>query len=565
MSTGTAVAATAAGVAFAAAATHSELALALLAAARAWVEARAGSLLLTSLVCLIAIYQVTTHVFHPAIIAVFGGKPKVVLTQDHVAEAFSPVREVFLRNMVQGRSLAVQCVVFQAGERVVDLCGAPEPITVKPPPPPPRGEDGDEADEEDEEEQAMFEWATDPDAYHPHAVQPVWGASCALAALAAAVAVDRGWIAYDKRVKEFWPEFKGESTVSELLREADRTEAGPVALAVLLEKVDPLKRSLGVFVQEEISDKLQLGGGLRHASSVAQATATAAAGAAGAAAADGKGEGKATKQKQAAKPAAAAAAAATPKTEEEWQAAMEAAARAWYPLVDSELSEVPSYKLELCAAVAAIRGWSTAAEAPTTTTPTPTRTPRPARGGWLANGRSLGVLASVLAQEGRTADGLLLIRKETLRQATSLMTTTTSTAAKRDDADTAAADGDGDGDGASEQQPPQQLMGRACEKTTGGWAAAAHLGGGTSGGGEQQQGKSIGLVGSAGCSGGWLAWSPSLQLGVGVAASGEFPESMGGDPAHPMRLLAQAVLESAEAAAAAAAVEAPGAAETPAE
>ena len=108
-------------------------------------------------------------------------------------------------------------------------------------------------------------------------------------------------------------------------------------------------------------------------------------------------------------------------------------------------------------------------------------------------------------------------------------------------------------------------MGRACEKTTGGWAAAAHLGGGTSGGEEQQQGKSIGLVGSAGCSGGWLAWSPSLQLGVGVAASGEFPESMGGDPAHPMRLLAQAVLESAEAAAAAAAVEAPGAAETLAE
>ena len=38
--------------------------------------------------------------------------------------------------------------------------------------------------------------------------------------------------------------------------------------AVLLEKVDPHKRTLAVFVQEELSNKLQLGGGLRHASSV---------------------------------------------------------------------------------------------------------------------------------------------------------------------------------------------------------------------------------------------------------------------------------------------------------
>ncbi len=161
---------------------HVDLLKALLSPATAWVEERAPSLVLLLVLAIIGFYQITTHVFHPPIIAVFGGKPKVVLTQDHAAPGYEGVKKALVRNLVQGRLLAVQCVVFRRGERVVDLCGAPEPITVAPPPPPtPSG-----GDDEDEDEEG---WEPAPDAYHPHAVQPVRGPSAALVALAAAIAV----------------------------------------------------------------------------------------------------------------------------------------------------------------------------------------------------------------------------------------------------------------------------------------------------------------------------------------------------------------------------------------
>ena len=159
---------------------HVELLKALLSPATAGGEERAPSLVLLLVLAIIGFYQITTHVFHPPIIAVFGGKPKVVLTQDHAAPGYEGVKKALVRNLVQGRLLAVQCVVFRRGERVVDLCGAPEPITVAPPPPPPPS-GGDDEDEGG--------WEPAPDAYHPHAVQPVRGPSAALVALAAAIAV----------------------------------------------------------------------------------------------------------------------------------------------------------------------------------------------------------------------------------------------------------------------------------------------------------------------------------------------------------------------------------------
>ncbi len=484
----------------------------LLLAGRAWVEARAGSLLVIALVMLLALHQVTTHVFHPLIIAVFGGKPKVVLTQDHIAPGFSPVREVFLRNVVQGRSLGVQCVVFQRGELVVDLCGAPEPITVKPPPPPTRdGVDGGQIDREEEE--AYYEWATDPDAYHPHAVQPVWGASCALATLATAIAVDRGWLRYDRRVTEYWPEFSRALTVSELLREGDTSEAGPVAIAVLLERVDPHKRTLGAFIQEELGNKLQLGGGLRHASSVQKADSQPGKDKSLPAQA-GKDEKSSDNGTKLETPSAKHG---IPKSEAEWEAAVEAAARIWYPLVDPTLTEVPAYKLELCAAVAGMRGWDTALPAK----------PRPARGGWLANGRSLALIAATLARGGRTADGVSVIRKEALSRAEGLLK----------DSDVAT----------SERNRERQLMGLASAKTVGGWDAAAIAPDPrVSERGTEEERL---LVGSAGFQGGFLAWSASLELGVGVATAGEFPHCMADDPSHPMRLLANAILAAAQSAA----------------
>ena len=519
-----------AGVTYAVAA-HSVLAQQLLLAARAWLEARAGSLLLVALVMLLGLYQVTVHVFHPLIIAMFGGKPKIVLTQDRVTPPFSAVREVFLRNVVKGRSLAVQCVVLQRGELAVDLCAAPEPITVSPPPPPSReGVGGAQSD--DEEEQAYSEWTTDPDAYHPHAVQPVWGASCALAALAAAIAVDRGWLDYDKPVGKYWPAFpQAALTVAELLREADLTEAGPLALAVLLEKVDPHKRTLAVFVQEELSNKLQLGGGLRHASSVQPADSQPDTDPLVPAQSAGRNKddtasgssGKVKAKAKAAKPT-------VPKSQVEWQAAAEAAARSWFPVVDLTLTEVPAYKLEVCAALAAVRGWHTALPL----------TPPPARGGWLANGRSLALIASMLAHGGRSTDGVLVIRKETLSRAERVLTQ------RQRDTDTARPTELHRENGSDQRQ---QLMGMPSTKTTGGWVTTA-VGHEQSRAGLSPNGSDARLlVGSAGFTGGFFAWSAPLGLGVGVAAAGEFPHCMVDDPTHPMRWLANAILAAAEEAA----------------
>lgn len=486
-----------------------ELVQQLLLATRAWLEARAGTLVVVALVVLLGIHQVASHVFHPAPIAMFGGKPKVVLTQDHVLTEFTPVRDVFVRNLARGRSLAVQCVVLQRDQLMVDLCGALAPVTVKPPPLPSR-EGADDGDSDQGTVQSQYEWATDPDAYHPHAVQPVWGSSCSLAALAIAIAVDRSWLDYDKRVKEYWPEFASPSTVSQLLREADTAETGPVALAVLLEKVDPHKRSLGAFIQEELGNKLQLGGGLRHASPVQRSAAG------GLPNTEGRTKdinssptgGKSRKQKD--------AKSAAPKSEAEWQAAAKAAARSWYPLVDSALTAVPTYKLDLCATAAAVWRWDTSLPS----------TPRPARGGWLANGRSLALVASLLARGGRSKDGVLVIRKETLRRAGTMCT-----GSIRAEPSTVS------------EARRQQIMGSLGTKTVGGWVAAP-IDTGVHGATEQPEDRL--LVGSAGFNGGFFAWSESLQLGVGVATAGEFPHCMADDPAHPLRLLANAILTAAE-------------------
>ena len=53
---------------------HVDLLKALLSPATAWVEERAPSLVLLLVLAIIGFYQITTHVFHPPIIAVFGGK-----------------------------------------------------------------------------------------------------------------------------------------------------------------------------------------------------------------------------------------------------------------------------------------------------------------------------------------------------------------------------------------------------------------------------------------------------------------------------------------------------------
>jgi hypothetical protein len=67
-----------------------------------------ASLLLVAFVGIVGAYQIAAHVFHPAVAAVFGGRPKITLTADSVSPGFESVRETIVRDLVDGRLLAVQ-------------------------------------------------------------------------------------------------------------------------------------------------------------------------------------------------------------------------------------------------------------------------------------------------------------------------------------------------------------------------------------------------------------------------------------------------------------------------
>ena len=183
---------------------------------------------------------------------------------------FEPVRNAFVRNFENGKELGAALCVFHRGQKVVDLWGGIRNASTREP------------------------WEEDT-------MVLVYSTTKGLAGLAMALAHSRGLYAYDERVSTYWPEFaqqgKERITVRQLLaHQAGLFEldapidacivADPDRLAILLarqkpawpagqrqayhgitlgfyesellRRVDPEHRTLGVYFQEELADRLGL-------------------------------------------------------------------------------------------------------------------------------------------------------------------------------------------------------------------------------------------------------------------------------------------------------------------
>ncbi|MET0498641.1 MAG: serine hydrolase domain-containing protein [Steroidobacteraceae bacterium] len=189
-----------------------------------------------------------------------------------VAPGYETVLEAFKRNFIERRELGAACSAYVSGRCVVDLWG------------------GSRAPDRDEP-------------WHDDTMALVMSTTKGLSAMTLAIAHSRGLFDYDAPVGEYWPEFaqngKAKVTVAQLLAHQAGVCAidtpmtlellsDPDALAVvlarqrpawepgtrhgyhaitlglyqseLLRRVDPKHRTLGVFFQEEVANKL--GGGM---------------------------------------------------------------------------------------------------------------------------------------------------------------------------------------------------------------------------------------------------------------------------------------------------------------
>jgi len=185
-----------------------------------------------------------------------------------VAQGWEPVRDAFVNNFRTTEEVGSGVSVFHRGEKVVDLWGG----TFEDP-------------------------AASPDAvaYDENTLQLVFSTTKGITAIAVAICVDRGLLAYDAPVSKYWPEFaahdKGDATVAQLLshqcglytvdgaisleealdwntvtaRLAETAPRWPIGsthgyhaltygwlAGELVRRVDPQQRSLGSFVRDEI-------------------------------------------------------------------------------------------------------------------------------------------------------------------------------------------------------------------------------------------------------------------------------------------------------------------------
>jgi CubicO group peptidase (beta-lactamase class C family) len=190
--------------------------------------------------------------------------------EGHVSPGFEAVREAFADNFARRRELGGACCAYYRGEKVVDLWG---------------GIRNKETGEPWERDTMVL----------------VWSASKGLSAMPLAVAHSRGWLDYEERIATYWPEFaqqgKEKITVRQLLahqaglfafdepvdqsvvadldrlavvlaRQKPAWEPGTrqaynaVSLGFyegeLMRRVDPRRRSLGQFFQDEIATPLAL-------------------------------------------------------------------------------------------------------------------------------------------------------------------------------------------------------------------------------------------------------------------------------------------------------------------
>jgi CubicO group peptidase (beta-lactamase class C family) len=188
--------------------------------------------------------------------------------EGNVSPGFEAVREAFAENFVRRRELGGACCAFHRGEKVVDLWGG---IRNK---------------------QTAEPWEQDT-------MVVVHSATKGLAAMTLAIAHSRGWLDYEERVCAYWPEFaqygKERITVRQLLAHqaglfafnepVDRSVVADLdRLAVVLARqkpawepgsrqayhgltlgfyegellrcVDPHRRSLGEFFQDEVASRL---------------------------------------------------------------------------------------------------------------------------------------------------------------------------------------------------------------------------------------------------------------------------------------------------------------------
>jgi CubicO group peptidase (beta-lactamase class C family) len=195
-------------------------------------------------------------------------KPHVPPVAGEVAPGFEPVREEFERNFAERNELGAACAIYYRGQKVVDLWGGWR------------------------DSRRTQPWQSDT-------MVIVFSTTKGLAAMTLALAHSRGWLDYEARVADYWPEFaqagKERVTVRQLLshqaglpyidERLDRRKlADPDAVAAacarqrpawepgrrqgyhaislgfyeseLLRRVDPQHRSLGRFFAEEIAGPL---------------------------------------------------------------------------------------------------------------------------------------------------------------------------------------------------------------------------------------------------------------------------------------------------------------------
>jgi CubicO group peptidase (beta-lactamase class C family) len=190
--------------------------------------------------------------------------------EGYTSTGFGAVREAFVENFTERRELGGACCAYVGGEKVVDLYGGVR------------------------DKASGAPWEADT-------MVVVHSATKGLAAMTLALAHSRGWLDYEERVATYWPEFaqhgKRGITVRQLLAhqaglfvldepidrdlvsDLDRlaavlarqkpawepgTRQGYHAMTLgfyaneLLRRVDPRRRSIGVFFQDEIANPLGL-------------------------------------------------------------------------------------------------------------------------------------------------------------------------------------------------------------------------------------------------------------------------------------------------------------------
>lgn len=132
------------------------------------------------------------------------------LVHGYVAQGFESVRDLFAENLASGQELGATFCVVQDGQTIIDLYGGVR--------------DGDHAE-----------------ALGPDDLFNVWSTTKGMAATCIGIAVERGLLAYEAKVADYWPEFgvrgKQDVTVETLLSHASGVQ-GPDTPATTEELLD---------------------------------------------------------------------------------------------------------------------------------------------------------------------------------------------------------------------------------------------------------------------------------------------------------------------------------------